>query len=106
MTTGCGYPTDVGGEVFTCGTRLAGMGDVAAILCPTCNTDRLQERLRWEQDTRPCLVCGEPAAFEALCGPCGDELRRDLAEMDHPDEGHPGSRCQPGCGYCGRCGGA
>jgi hypothetical protein len=103
---GCGFPTEFAGERLACGTRLAGFGDVAAILCPACqNMQRLQSQ-RWALETRPCVNCQEPTS-DTLCGPCADEVRRDLAESDQPEPGEPGSRCTwRSCGYCGRCGGA
>jgi hypothetical protein len=106
--TGCGYMIDFAGEPLRCGTRLAGHGDVAPILCDACLANR-------RGPTSPlCAGCHEaPATLEApwLCEDCTREYDADLAidrgADDQPEPGEPGSRCTwRSCGYCGRCGGA
>jgi len=58
-------------------------------------------------DGSQCPVCGDLSldADREFCVPCGEELARDLAQIDQTAS-HPGSRCSDACGQCGRCGGA
>jgi len=60
-----------------------------------------------EHDGSQCPVCGDLSldADREFCVPCGEELARDLAQIDQTAS-HPGSRCSDACGQCGRCGGA
>lgn len=56
---------------------------------------------------RSCGACHEAPQLPErdFCGPCQAELDADLAELhDRRQSGHPGSRCNQACGFCGACG--
>lgn len=111
--TGCGFPTPLGSEVVTCGTRLLGLGDIEPVLCVPCLNARAiaNEHARRTHEVRAgatCEGCREVPATRTtspfLCDACEAEYAADMASMH--DLGEPGSQCGSGCGYCGRCGGA
>lgn len=124
-STGCGFPTPLGSEVVTCGTRLLGLGDIMPVLCPACLDARYgastpdlldaegslactDDALRTPQIAPGtlCEGCREERATRTtspfLCDACEAEYAADLAVADRPDD-MLGSACSPSCGMCGAC---
>lgn len=101
--TGCGFPTPLGSEVVTCGTRLLGLGDVMPVLCPACLSTPRTHEVRTGATCEGC--CTVPATRNTspfLCDACEAEYAADMAVEDRPDD-MGGSACAPRCGYCGTC---